>query len=88
MYSLFEDGWGDINSDNEKAFLETIYPHCPNESIDYGILEKSSQVYVLKSDFGWSDLGSWGAIYSDQKKIIKEMLVFQKIYFCMILKII
>ena len=68
MYSLFEDGWGDINSDNEKAFLETIYPHCPNESIDYGILEKSSQVYVLKSDFGWSDLGSWGAIYSDQKK--------------------
>jgi mannose-1-phosphate guanylyltransferase len=68
MYSLFEDGWDDINSDKEKAFLETIYPHCPNESIDYGILEKSSQVYVLKSDFGWSDLGSWGAVYSDQKK--------------------
>jgi len=43
-----------------------MYSQCPNESIDYGILEKANQVYVLPAEFGWSDLGSWGAVH-DQR---------------------
>ena len=44
MYSAFDKGWDKLNSSEEIDFLETIYPQCPNVSIDYGILEKAAQV--------------------------------------------
>ena len=44
--------------------LDDIYAKCPNISIDYGIMEKADNVYVLQSDFGWSDLGTFGSIYA------------------------
>ncbi|KAA6342369.1 Mannose-1-phosphate guanylyltransferase RfbM [termite gut metagenome] len=47
----------------EKAFIDEQYPTCPNISIDYGIMEKADNVYVYLGDFGWSDLGTWGALY-------------------------
>jgi mannose-1-phosphate guanylyltransferase len=43
--------------------LSGIYSTCKNISVDYGIMEKAEDVYVLFSDFGWSDLGSWGSLY-------------------------
>lgn len=46
----------------EEAILQ-IYSNCKNISIDYGILEKAENVYVLNADFGWSDLGTWGSLY-------------------------
>ncbi len=45
--------------DNIRKFIEEHYSTCPNLSIDYGILERSSNVYVMHCDFGWADLGSW-----------------------------
>ena len=39
-----------------------------NISIDYGIMEKSDNVYVMQPDFGWSDLGTWGALYDYSDK--------------------
>ncbi len=50
-----------------RAVLQA-YSHITNISIDYGVLEKSSDVYVLMGNFGWSDLGSWEALHtiSDQ----------------------
>ena len=68
MYGAFDQGWDKFNGPEEIDFLETIYAQCPNESIDYGILEKAAQVYVLPGDFGWSDLGSWGAVYLQIEK--------------------
>ena len=52
----------------EKAAIETIYPLCVNISIDYGILEKADNVYVIPSAFGWSDLGTWGSAYENLEK--------------------
>ena len=49
--------------ENERKFVETYFPSCPNISIDYGILEKSDNVYVLTGNFGWSDLGNWNTFY-------------------------
>ena len=66
VYSAFDAGWESLNSASEAAFIESMYSQCPNESIDYGILEKANQVYVLPAEFGWSDLGSWGAVH-DQR---------------------
>ena len=35
-----------------------------SESIDYGILEKAKNVFTIKTDFGWSDLGSWQSLFN------------------------
>ena len=45
-----------------------MFPTCPNISLDYGIMEKASEVRVIYADFGWSDLGTWGSLYDLGKK--------------------
>ncbi len=50
-------------TDKEDAFIEENFPACPNVSIDFGLMEKADNVYVSLGDFGWSDLGTWGALY-------------------------
>lgn len=52
----------------EKEAIERIYALCESISIDYGIMEKAKNVRVVLSDFGWSDLGTWGSLYSEVKK--------------------
>lgn len=61
--SKFKAGKGLYNTNQEAAFIQDIYPSCQNISIDYGIMEKSTNVHVLCSEFGWSDLGTWGSLY-------------------------
>lgn len=48
--------------------LEMVYSQIKSISIDYGIMEKSSSVYTIKSDFGWNDVGSWDEIYNISEK--------------------
>ena len=64
----FREGELLMGTDKEEAFIEEIFPKCPNISIDYGIMEKASNVYVLPSSFGWSDLGTWGSLYELSEK--------------------
>ena len=59
----FEELSAFINTDQEQEQLNRIYPTCKNISIDYGIMEKAENVYVIPSSFGWSDLGTWGSLY-------------------------
>nr|WP_294944783.1 mannose-1-phosphate guanylyltransferase [uncultured Mucilaginibacter sp.] len=63
MHEIFAEARSVYNTDEEKAFVHKIYQRCINISIDYGIMEKASNVYVLPSEFGWSDLGTWASIY-------------------------
>ncbi len=44
-------------------FLEEVYPTLPSISIDYGVMEKTNKAMMTKADFGWSDVGSWDALY-------------------------
>jgi mannose-1-phosphate guanylyltransferase len=60
---LFSEGTNYYNTDKEAEFINKVYPNCKNISIDYGIMEKAENVFVLCSDFGWSDLGTWGSLY-------------------------
>ncbi len=64
----FREGKEKWNTPEEQAYVDEIYPTCQNISIDYGIMEKASNVYVLCSDFGWTDLGTWGSLYEMSKK--------------------
>lgn len=50
----------------ELDYIRENFPRYPNLSIDYGILEKSGNVFVKKCDFGWADLGTWHSIYEGQ----------------------
>ena len=63
MAELFQGGNEDYYTDTESSFIGRAYPVCQNISIDYGIIEKSTNVYVLPSEFGWSDLGTWKSLY-------------------------
>jgi mannose-1-phosphate guanylyltransferase len=64
----FDEGKNVYNTPDEQAFIDEMYALCPNISIDYGIMEKAANVYVLCSDFGWTDLGTWGSLYEMSPK--------------------
>lgn len=66
--ALFKEGSGIYGTDKEQEFINRIFSVCKNISIDYGVMEKAENVYVLASDFGWSDLGTWGSLFDIRQK--------------------
>ncbi|NML35824.1 mannose-1-phosphate guanylyltransferase [Chitinophaga sp. G-6-1-13] len=68
IHTLFQKGNEYYNTDQEQAFINQHYPHSPNISIDYAIMEKADNVYTIPADFGWSDLGTWGSLYEVAEK--------------------
>lgn len=54
--------------EKEEKCIEDHYSVYPNLSIDYGILEKSDNIYVMKCSFGWADLGTWHSMYETMSK--------------------
>jgi mannose-1-phosphate guanylyltransferase len=54
----------DFSPAREAEFVRDAYSLCPSISIDYGIMEKSERVFVIPSDFGWSDVGTWAALHA------------------------
>ncbi len=47
----------------EEDTLARLWPHLPKRSIDFGVMEQASRVAVLPADIGWSDVGSWSAVF-------------------------
>ncbi|HYG03338.1 MAG TPA: mannose-1-phosphate guanylyltransferase [Chryseosolibacter sp.] len=68
MAEVFEDIRNKLGTNEEKASIRAAYPQCKNISIDYGIMEKATNVYVCLGDFSWSDLGSWASIHEISSK--------------------
>ena len=68
MAETFQKGHEHYYTDSEKGFIEITYSHTKGISIDYAIMEKAKNVFVVLGDFGWSDLGSWDALYEMKKK--------------------
>jgi mannose-1-phosphate guanylyltransferase len=60
---LFKKGEAHYFTPTEQSYIERIYPICQSISIDYGIIEKAENVFVIPSDFGWSDLGTWKSLF-------------------------
>jgi mannose-1-phosphate guanylyltransferase len=75
MHELFNSAKQNLISPDESKTIDTLYPLCINISIDYGILEKADNVYVIPSSFGWSDLGTWGSAYDNLEKDYLENAV-------------
>ncbi|HSK12369.1 MAG TPA: mannose-1-phosphate guanylyltransferase [Phnomibacter sp.] len=68
MFDVFASEADRIDTVEERSALASIYPQCSNISIDYGIMEKASNVKIIPASFGWSDLGTWGAAYENMEK--------------------
>ena len=68
MYEVFAAEKDKFNTDEEKEAIEQIYPQCTNISIDFGIMEKADNVYIIPSSFGWSDLGTWNSAWDNMER--------------------
>ncbi len=68
MNELFLKGWTDYNTSKEASFIAANYPLAENVSIDYAILEKAQNVFVLPASFDWNDLGTWGSLHEKLNK--------------------
>ena len=75
MAETFEEGKGKYWTFNEEQFISNAYSQCKNISIDYGVMEKADNVYVMLSDFGWSDLGTWKSLYDIMQKNVDSNVV-------------
>ena len=68
MNNLFQEGVQNYNTTTEKDFIDNNYANAENISIDYAVMEKADNVYVLPATFDWNDLGTWGSLHEKLKK--------------------
>jgi mannose-1-phosphate guanylyltransferase len=68
MELRFAQGAASYGTPAERAFIAEAYSTCESISIDYGVMEKAKNVFVVPGDFGWSDLGTWGSLYTHVPK--------------------
>jgi mannose-1-phosphate guanylyltransferase len=68
IYDILKEGEAVYNTKEEQAFIDKAYPTTPSISVDYAIMEKSSDVYTIPSEFGWSDLGTWNSLHLESPK--------------------
>jgi mannose-1-phosphate guanylyltransferase len=68
MHEVFSQAKDAYNTPREYDVINQLYAQCTNISIDYGIMEKAKNVYVIPSYFGWCDLGTWESAYENSEK--------------------
>ena len=68
LYALFENGISAYNTGFEDDFIRDNYGKAENISVDYAIMEKSKNVFVIAAEFDWNDLGTWGSLYDKLDK--------------------
>ena len=68
VYDVFAAEKDSFNSAAEKEAIERIYPQCTNISIDFGVMEKADNVFVIPAGFTWSDLGTWHSAWENMEK--------------------
>jgi len=68
IYEVFAAEKDKLNTPEEAAAIENIYPQCTSISIDFGIMEKADNVYVIPAAFEWSDLGTWNSAWENTER--------------------
>ncbi|MEM5540485.1 mannose-1-phosphate guanylyltransferase [Olleya sp. AS48] len=68
LFDLFKTGMATYNTEFEDDFIRDNYPKAENISVDYAIMESSTNVYVIPATFDWNDLGTWGSLYDKLDK--------------------
>ncbi len=78
IYEVFAAEKDNINTQNEQEAIERVYPQCTSISIDFGVMEKADNVYVIPASFGWSDLGTWNSAWENMERDYLENAVAGK----------
>lgn len=68
MAALFDEGKGLYGTDAEQDFINRKFAECQNISIDYGVMEHATSRYTIPAEFGWSDIGTWGSLFTHADK--------------------
>jgi mannose-1-phosphate guanylyltransferase len=68
IYDAFAAEQEKLNTPEEKHMLDAVYPQCTSISVDFGVMEKADNVYVIPASFGWSDLGTWNSAWENMEK--------------------
>lgn len=68
IYDVFAAEKDKFNTPEEKEAISTIYPQCTNISVDFGVMEKADNVYLIPASFGWSDLGTWNSAWENKDR--------------------
>ena len=68
IYALLSQGMNYYNTEREQSFIDEFYPQTPSISVDYAIMENADNIFTIPAQFGWSDLGAWGALYHESDK--------------------
>ena len=68
MDALFKQGVESYNTNSEKQFIDANYSKAEDVSIDYAVMEKAKNVFVLPATFDWNDLGTWGSLHEKLDK--------------------
>ncbi|AXO80184.1 mannose-1-phosphate guanylyltransferase [Olleya aquimaris] len=68
LFELFKNGLSTYNTEFEDDFIRDNYAKAENISVDYAIMESSTNVYVIPATFDWNDLGTWGSLYDKLDK--------------------
>lgn len=63
LYKALQEIAAVLDTEDYESVLPQIYGRLKSISIDYGIMEKSNNVYLIKANFEWNDVGSWEAVY-------------------------
>ena len=74
-HALFNSSDDALGTEREAEAIEQVFAECKSISIDYGVMEKADNVYVRCSDFGWSDVGTWGSVYQLSQKDRNENML-------------
>ncbi len=74
-HALFTSAYDALATESEEQVIEQVFAECKSISIDYGVMEKAENVYVRCSDFGWSDVGTWGSVYQLSQKDRNENML-------------
>ena len=74
-HALFNSSDDALGTEREAEAIEQVFAECKSISIDYGVMEKAENVYVRCSDFGWSDVGTWGSVYQLSQKDRNENML-------------
>ena len=68
LYELFSPENGFYNTDNEQEKVNQCFHVCEDISIDFAVMENAKNVDVVLANFDWSDLGTWGSLYTHLDK--------------------
>lgn len=80
LYEGLETIKKSMHAPNFEDMLSNVYGLLKNISIDYGIMEKSHKVFLIKGDFSWSDIGSWEEVYQLSEKNDEGNAIVGKVF--------